>query len=312
MGNSKLFGGFSMQKWLTTLLSLIIVSMMILVAAPAQAQSPVTFASVDVSLMPEYDRSSVLVIYDFVASQTATFPFSVTIRIPEKADLLAVAYLESGSFLNAPYDATQVADGWRLVQFTIENPVGYRIEYYDDYQKDGNTRTYRYEWAGDAEVQRFQLTFQQPRGARNTTTNPDLGAGIMNAEGLTEYGTLFNNLANGQTISLDIQYEKDNDDLTVTGSSIQPTTPLTPEPVGLNLNTILPWILGGMGALLIIGGIVYFWITGRQAAEPARKRHTASHQGEEAGEGNVYCHECGKRAQPSDRFCRTCGTRLRS
>ena len=300
-----------MPKWLTTLISFIVLGTLAALAIPAQAQDTVTFSSVDVSILPEYDRPSVLVIYDFTAPQTAIFPFDVTIRIPEKADLLAVAYLEAGNFMNAPYDATQVADGWRSVKFTIESPVGYRVEYYDDYKKNGATRTYRYEWAGDAEVLTFQLTFQQPRGAKNTVTNPDLGSGIMNAEGLTEYGTQFTNLASGQTISLDLQYEKTNDDLTVTGSPIQPTTPLTTEPGGLNLNDILPWVLGGVGALLIVGGIVYFRMSGQQTAETSRKRHTPV-QADESSEGSIYCHECGKRAQSSDRFCRACGTRLRT
>ncbi len=300
-----------MPKWSTTLLSLIVMGTLAALAVPVRAQDTVTFSSVDVSILPEYDRPSVLVIYDFIAPQTATFPFDVSIRIPENADLLAVAYLDNGNFLNTPYDATQVANGWRSVRFTIENPAGYRIEYYDDYKKNGTTRTYHYEWAGDAEVLSFQLTFLQPRGAKNTVTDPDLGSGIMNAEGLTEYGTQFTNLAGGQTISLDIQYEKTNDDLTVTGSPVQPTTPLTTESGGLNLNNILPWILGGVGALLIVGGIIYFRMSGQQTADPSRKRH-APVQADESGEGSIYCHECGTRAQPSDRFCRACGTRLRT
>ncbi len=300
-----------MPKWLTTFFSLIVLSLLAALTLPVQAQGSVVFSSVDVSILPEYDQPSVLVIYDFLVPQTAPLPLDVTIRIPEKADLLAVAYLDSGNFINANYDNSQVAGGWRSIRFTIENPVGYRIEYYDELQKDGATRTYRYEWAGDAEVQRFQLTFQQPRGAKNTKTNPDLGTGNMNAEGLTEYGTQFTNLQNGQGLSLDIQYEKNNDDLTITGSNVQPATPLTTDPVGLNFNSLLPWILGGVGALLIVGGIVYFRMTGQQTEAPLRKRHVPR-QTDEPGEGSIYCHECGKRAQSSDRFCRTCGTRLRN
>jgi hypothetical protein len=73
---------------------------------------------------------------------------------------------------------------------------------------------------------------------------------------------------------------------------------------------ILPWVLAGIGVLLIAVGVVGFavWQRGGQRSSTIR-RQTPQHK---EGEGEfIYCHQCGKRAQPGDIFCRTCGTRLR-
>jgi uncharacterized OB-fold protein len=63
--------------------------------------------------------------------------------------------------------------------------------------------------------------------------------------------------------------------------------------------------------------VVWYLRSGQQTkASATRQRHTPAaarqSQSNQAGEGDIYCHKCGKRAQPGDRFCRSCGTELRS
>ncbi len=61
--------------------------------------------------------------------------------------------------------------------------------------------------------------------------------------------------------------------------------------------------------LLIAGGLAYYVHWGRASKSKPRRR-----QAREQGEGDstgVYCPQCGSRAKLSDRFCRTCGGRLR-
>jgi hypothetical protein len=77
----------------------------------------------------------------------------------------------------------------------------------------------------------------------------------------------------------------------------------------------LPWGLGGLGlALLFVAGWVY-WSSGKanRASAVVRKRHAVRSAAEpgEADGGQVHCSQCGKRAQPGDRFCRACGARIR-
>jgi hypothetical protein len=77
------------------------------------------------------------------------------------------------------------------------------------------------------------------------------------------------------------------------------------------MNAVLPWVLAGLGGALIIIGIVggfYMWKNGTRRPGAKRKRHGQLQQESESEE--IYCHQCGKRAQPGDVFCRTCGMRL--
>jgi uncharacterized OB-fold protein len=53
-------------------------------------------------------------------------------------------------------------------------------------------------------------------------------------------------------------------------------------------------------------GIIGFFVWQREGKEPKPYEKA---QNKEKG-GQIYCKECGKRAQPGDKFCRNCGTRL--
>jgi uncharacterized OB-fold protein len=74
---------------------------------------------------------------------------------------------------------------------------------------------------------------------------------------------------------------------------------------------ILPWVLVGIGLLLIGAGIVGFvtWQRGSQMTKAIKRQKPR--QQKEGEDEFIYCSQCGKRAQPGDVFCRTCGTRLK-
>jgi ABC-type nickel/cobalt efflux system permease component RcnA len=83
-------------------------------------------------------------------------------------------------------------------------------------------------------------------------------------------------------------------------------------------NTV--WMVVGAGMLLILAGIFWFFQQQRgNATAPAssRRRHSYSVQAKNAEirttpSGIVYCHQCGKRANSGDAFCRSCGVKLRT
>jgi hypothetical protein len=113
-----------------------------------------------------------------------------------------------------------------------------------------------------------------------------------------------------QTFSLGIEYQKTTDALSASGQSVQPSAPLA-DPT--NLNDILPWILGGLGAILVMGGLVVgliYWRRGQEKTPGNSRKRRATTQKETPG-GDAYCNQCGKRSQPGDVFCRSCGSRLR-
>ena len=115
---------------------------------------------------------------------------------------------------------------------------------------------------------------------------------------------------------LDATYSRSTDELTVSGQPVQPsggtidTGTASSATVMDFLSRNLFYILGFLGVLLIVVGLVWFWQSGMSSqSENGRMRHASHSQPESAGsDGQIYCHQCGKRAQPSDKFCRACGT----
>lgn len=298
-------------------------SVMLLAASVgARAQSEGTFKELNVSLWPEYDRPGVLVIYRIVLPDNTSLPAELTVRIPASATLNAVASLQAdGKLLNAPYEQVVKGD-WAEISFTTTMP-GSQIEYYDaSLTRDGKLRKYRYSWPGDYAIDALGIEVQQPLGATNMVTSPDLGSGKTREDSLTYYTANIGSLPQGQEFDLSLQYEKSDETLSAAGLGVQPSIPVEDDAEGWRswLTTALPWVVAALGLALIVGGGVWYWRSRKRKAErrePRRRRkpstaaERATVAAPPAGQP-VYCHSCGNRASQGDRFCRTCGTALRS
>ena len=114
-------------------------------------------------------------------------------------------------------------------------------------------------------------------------------------------------LTAGQPFALTIDYQRQSDALSAPG------TPVAPQAAGSGSTPkvdILPWIVGGVGVLLLAAGSIGIFVWLRGSWKPiTRRHHKARPKGLE--ENALFCHQCGQRAKPDDVFCRACGTRLR-
>jgi hypothetical protein len=295
-----------------TRIVLLALAVLFCLPAAAQAQNSVQLEAVIVQLWPEFDRPSMLVIYDLRVSAETRLPTEVTVRIPAGAELLAVARDEAGTLVNWPHNVGEVQGDWQPITFTVSDLASYWVEFYDPLDLDGVSRAYRYLWPGDYPVGSFVVHLQQPVGASNVQGSPPLGRSSLGPYELLYHSIEPVSLNAGQVFELQVSYEKSSDALSAAGLPVQPggdlggmSTPTLP------MENVLPWALGLLGAFLIVGGIIYFWQSGRAGSSSPRKRHRPARADRQAASAQIYCHECGKRAQPGDRFCRTCGTRLR-
>ncbi len=120
-------------------------------------------------------------------------------------------------------------------------------------------------------------------------------------------------LAIGQTYTLTIDYRKATDALSTTGLSVQPAQSLDLSTPGrVTTSGALPWGLAILGIVLLVLGIVggmYMWRSGGKMSAKGNRRHSRIQNKQE--NPVTYCQQCGKRTQPGDVFCRTCGIRLR-
>ncbi|NJN80087.1 MAG: zinc ribbon domain-containing protein [Anaerolineales bacterium] len=116
----------------------------------------------------------------------------------------------------------------------------------------------------------------------------------------------------GDEYALDLRYEKTTLALVSVPQQIQPADPLNENTPGrVSLNNFLPYLIGGFGILFILVGVVYYWRVGRTSNKRNRRRRILSTEEDEFKTG-AYCANCGARAKPGDRFCRTCGAKLRN
>jgi hypothetical protein len=283
------------------------------VSFPAQAQSEVHLSLVSVNIWPEYDQPAVLVIFHISLSPDTILPTTLNLRVPAQAEVYAVAISDPvNGLLNAPYDRI-VQGSWATLTITA-NAKDVQVEYYDALVKNGTTRHIVYEWAGDYAIDAFAVTLQQPVGATNMVTDPTLTKSSVSQDGFVYYRSTPQPLAAGQPFTLTADYQKTTDALSTTGLPVQPAQPLNASTPGrVTMSSVLPWVLAGIGGALIVVAIVgglYIWNSGTRRPFTLRKRHALLHQVNETGA--IYCHQCGKRAQPGDVFCRTCGMRLRA
>jgi hypothetical protein len=284
-----------------------------------QAQTPATLSNLEVDLWPEYDRPGVLVIYRITLPSNVSLPTDLTLRIPAAVgEPNAVAAKQpDGSLLNAAYD--RVVNGeWAEITLTATMPE-IQVEYYDPgITRSGTTRTFAYRWPGDYNVQSFQVQVQQPKDATSLSTSPALGAGVTRDDGLVYYTSNIGQLPAGQAFDITVNYDKASDDLTAANMQVQPSAPVADTAMGWRnqIQAVLPWGLLILGVLLLVGGGVWYWQSGKRKdqSQPSRRRRRAAPPTSEpapAGGQAIYCHSCGKRAGPNDRFCRACGIKLR-
>lgn len=297
---------------------LLLVFMLVILTSTAGAQEPRTLSSVDVDLWPEFDKPSMLVIYTLTLPPESSFPVDMEFRIPTSAGVPnAVAGLQpDGVLIDLNYEQIP-GEGFSRILFTAPTPI-VQIEYYDpNLLKEDSLRQYEYRWPGDFEVEKFSIEVQQPADASDMQISPSMGSGTEYSDGLLYYASDIGRLPLGQTFSISIQYQKETDELTAPVMPVEPSAPIGETSVAeLNTFAALPWVLGGLGVLLIAGGGYWYWKSGHstsKTAAPARRRKKATAVDTPvSSDGNIYCHQCGKRASRGDRFCRACGTQLRT
>jgi hypothetical protein len=274
------------------------------------AQSNIALTNVSVQLWPEYDQPSMLVITDFEVAADTPLPVDLTFRIPGDANLIAVAnYTADGGLANANIQAPRDDGEWQVFTMTLESNVA-RFEYYQLLSYNGDQRLFSYLWDGAYAVDSFNIRVLEPLDAASLITNPALTT--VSQEGdLTYYAGEPVKLGLGGQFTLTLEYQKSTNTLIANPQGVEPASPVDADTTGrVSLSNYVPYIIGGLGLIMIVGGVVYYWQSGRKPSGKSRRRAHAHAENEEDATG-PYCPQCGARAKLGDRFCRTCGARLR-
>jgi hypothetical protein len=298
-----------MRKWLVFAL---LFGLMICPSA-AGAQGGTKLDSMNIELWSEFDQPSMLVINEFVVSQDTPLPAAVTMRFPKDANLVAVAIETSGGLFNKKFTGPVEQGNWQTITVQADSYEPHRVEYYQPLTRDGNKRQFKYQWFGDYYVKGFTLTILVPADSTELITSPVLQETVIAAEGLALSGMVTrDHLKMGNSFQFNLEYQRTSEALVDPGQAeqVQPVEPVGENTAGRISITNLPWIIGGFGLALILVALFAYWrSTQASEAKPAKRRRRKT---EGAEDEQPYCHECGARANPGDRFCRTCGSRVRT
>jgi hypothetical protein len=148
------------------------------------AQNNISFANATVQLWPEYDQPSMLVITDFEAASNTKFPANVIFRIPNDANLIAVAaYAADGTLINAKFDGPTKDGDQQSFSITLDSAAA-RFEYYQPITFNGEQRDFSYAWDGAYAVDTFNIRVLEPLDTTSITTTPEL-ASITEEMGLS-------------------------------------------------------------------------------------------------------------------------------
>lgn len=300
-----------MRRW-----SIILLLVFLIALTPSvRAQSPVGFDELKVLLWPEYDRPDMLVIYKITLSGSTKLPAQINLRIPQEAGSpYNVAVEEAdGQLYSLNYTTSQEGD-WLVISLTAPT-TKLQVEFYDPgLTKVDSRRDYTFRWAGDFEVKNLIIQVQQPVTASNLQVEMVSGSWSTGTDGMQYYTVEVGKVPSGTPVSLKLSYSKSDDTLSIPDQvPLQSSQPIGPSTDQLRMQEALPFILGGLGLALIIGGGLWFWLISRKRQTgPSNRRHGSSNRViPDGNEADIYCHQCGKRAAKDDVFCRTCGTRLR-
>jgi hypothetical protein len=294
--------------------------------AAVKAEQALKLQLAYISVWPEYEYSAdkpgqlnVLVINRFVLDgQNIQSPLKVKIQIPAtavKPHVVAVGETpETVSDQNVEFTTSSPSGDWIDV-FVTTNVRAIQLEYYDyNVTKTGLSREYIYRWPGTYKVNTFHFEVRVPLQATNMRSDPDATTMGTDTEGFRFGEMTVPGIPAGKIFTVKINYDRDTDAPSSTFLDVQPSAPLDQPVAGqFSLGTYMPWILGGLTLLVVGVAAGWFWLSGRSAtgSSKLRKRRLPGKQKKSESDGQIYCHECGKRAQPGDLFCRTCGARLR-
>jgi hypothetical protein len=300
-----------MRKWLVFVLFF----GLIMFLSPAGAEGGTKLASLNIELWSEYDQPRMLVINQFVVSQDTPLPASVTLRFPKEGKLSAVAVQkEDGKLYILGFDPPTAQDDWQTVTVKVESYQPHRIEYYQPLSRDGDKRAFKYQWFGDYYVKQFNVMILIPADSTDLVTSPVLQSTSASKDGLLLTGTVSKNeMKVMKSFQFNLKYQRTSSTLTApdVASQLQPSEPVGKNTPGRVSIANLPWIIGGFGLALIMIALISYWRSTQSGEEKPQRRRRRQNETEPTDGEQAYCHECGTRAHAGDRFCRTCGSRLR-
>lgn len=291
------------------------ICLLLLVLLPSrisQAQADVNaLDKLQVDLWPDYDRAAVLVLLTGSLPEGTALPATVTLPLPEDADFNVVARIDASD--GNMKDDIEFTTGSEEISFTTPD-LAFRIEYYLPYTADGLNRTFTFNWVGGLTVNQLQVSIQQPTAATSLISEPTATSSITGRDGFTYHSLPTQPVPAGQPYAVRLNYTMSSAQLSVPQAGplitdVQ-TTGFTSR-VASESGPDWPIIIAaGVAGALAVALITWQIATSRATRATTKQRKPRPVRVESSA--SRYCHICGQPLQAGDKFCRECGTAVKT
>lgn len=299
----------------------------------AQAQPIDTITNLQVEIWPDYDQPSALVL---MTGFLDTAPATVTMPLPGDATLNVVARVTADNSMIDDITVDQSVPG--QITFTTPDPT-FRVEYYMPYEVTDGERTMSFTWQANLTVDLLEVAVQQPTGASLMQTDPAAASvGSSTTDGFTYHVLGGTAVPAGETYSISVSYSNPGNILSVnapppasSGATTGTVDTVVPSATDSGFDwTLVGWIVGGIGAILVVAAVTW-QIASRQgggsrssrqrkprpqsrsAKEPRRPaKAKQARPKSDAASQTRFCTNCGNELTGKDKFCRECGTPVKS
>ncbi len=283
-------------------------------APRASAQDPNRLTTFKISVWPEFDTPTVLVLLDGTLADKSNLPREVSVLIPTGAELLVATYQNpDGNFaVEQPTKTANLGDGYTRITFTTSQP-NIRVEYYHDLLRGSPEKTLDYALKLAVPVDQLTLEVQQPLKASNFVVAPTTSNTRTGADGFKYFTYSFTNAAAGQVITAQAKYTKTDPNPSVQNQPAQPPAPVaTPATDNSSNNLILLAGLVTLGLAAILG--FFFWQQRSRETDASAPRKSSKQFQRERRRArgtektaSAFCTQCGNALSADDNFCPKCG-----
>lgn len=293
------------------LLTVLLLSGIVWHPGAAQAPNATPFSLVEVRFYPEFNRPTMLVIYEIMLEEDALLPAEVMIQIPLNVQSLEIYNrTKSGDLSPVDYEVSEIGQ-WQDIQITATTR-DVRLEYYDlNLIKENSRRIFDYHWLSNHPVDSLSYTIRLPFGATTLQSDPSMDETFIGQDN-SEYQTkALGAVGPGELKTLTIRYSRDLSDLASTANKVELAAEIDENTPGRSAPpmSVVWWLVAGAVALLLMVGLYYYWFQTIIAKQPERMVQGVGILNLE--KQVVFCHECGMRSRPEDSYCSNCGTELR-
>jgi hypothetical protein len=292
------------------LASILVLTTLICLSSIATAQAPLSLKRLKVSLWPEYDQPSLLVMYQGELADNVSLPARIKFQFPSAARLSSTSSINTqGKFEYTKEwnsrQTTNVSTATTQLEYTVYYPR-FQFEVYYPIDTSKPERSLSYTITNILPVSDFTVEIQKPLKAKDMKIEPASQSSSGDERGFKYSNYSLGSVKAGSQYTYKISYQKATN---VPSVSEQPGVVTTTERHNA-------WIIVVLFSLIVIAPLViYFLVASKRTSPQSSGKFPAKskvRKGKSGAKAKKFCSSCGEILRPGAKFCSACGAKQKS